>query len=222
MGKGFITHITYVRALSSTYTLMSFRTTLMGKGFIKHVTYVRTLFSMYRFVGCHFILTLEAFTTQITGTRIIIILPQIIFGHIFQVTERHITHITVIWSLLSMNGLWRFKSFWTANILLQSSHLNGRTSLCMRLKWTLTSRFKANAFLLITGIWTLMIVRAEDAHAECSNLCRNYYTHCMKTDALQYADVDVSSDYSYHRFTYHTQYMSTETAVCVCASDFWM
>ena len=55
-------------------------------------------------------------------------------------------------------------------------------------------------------------VRAEDAHAERSNCCRTYYTHCMKTDALQYASVDVSSDYSYHRMTYHTHYTSTETA----------
>ena len=40
--------------------------------------------------------------------------------------------------------------------------------------------------------------------------------------ALQYATVDVSSDYSYHRMTYYTHYMGTETPVCVCASDSWM
>jgi len=83
-------------------TLMSIQSTPLGKGFITHITYVRTLSSMYTVVYCQVTLTTETFTTQNAGIWIVIIVPEHMSFQRIQGTKRHITHITVIWSLLSM------------------------------------------------------------------------------------------------------------------------
>ena len=87
MGKGLITHITYVRTLSIMEMLMKFQTTAMGKGHITHTTYVRTLSSMYTFVCCQVTLTTETFTTQITEIWIVIIMSEHMSFQSLHVTE---------------------------------------------------------------------------------------------------------------------------------------
>jgi len=60
---------------------------------------------------------------------------------------------------------------------------------------------------------------SERVSSDHSDICRTYYIHCKRTDVLQCASVDVSSDYSYHTIPYHTHYMSTETPDGVRVSD---
>jgi len=83
--------------------VIKIQSTPLGKGVITHITDVRTLSSMYTFVFSQVTFKTKTFTTQNKGKWIVIIMP----GHMFlqspQVTERHITHITPIWSLISMN-----------------------------------------------------------------------------------------------------------------------
>jgi hypothetical protein len=134
-----------------------------------------------------------------------------------QVMERHVTYITVIWSLLHMFHF----------ILLQIM-LNGKVFLPnITSKWT---HFTMHTLIMLLHI-TLRnnpflhtshhtddqdCVCTYDVSSDHSDHCRTYYKHRKRTDALQYVNVDVSSDYSCHRMTYYTHYMSTETAVCVC------
>jgi len=82
-------------------TLLFIQSKLLGKGFFTHITDVRTLSSMYTVVYCEVTLKIETFTTQSAEIWIVIIMPEHTFFQSPQVKERHITHITVIWSLLT-------------------------------------------------------------------------------------------------------------------------
>jgi hypothetical protein len=83
-------------------TLLFIQSKLLGKGFFTHITDIRMLSSMYTVVYCEVTLKIETFTTQTAGIWIVIIMHEHMFFQGSQVKEQHITHITVIWSLLTM------------------------------------------------------------------------------------------------------------------------
>jgi len=83
-------------------TLLFIQSKLLGRGFITHITEVRALSSKYMVGYCEVTLKTETFTTQTAGIWIVIIMPEHMFFQSLQVTEQHITHITVIRSFISM------------------------------------------------------------------------------------------------------------------------
>jgi len=83
-------------------TMLFIQSKLLGKEFITHNTDVRTLSSLYMIVYCEGTLKIETFTTQTAEIWIVIVTPEHTFFPSPQVKERHITHITVMWSLLTM------------------------------------------------------------------------------------------------------------------------
>jgi hypothetical protein len=171
--KWLTTHITDIRTLSSMDMLMFSQSSLLDKGLITHITDIRMISSMYTGVFCEVTLKTETFTTQNAGIWVVIIMPEHMFFHSFQLTEQHISHITMIQSLLSMHD------FRTLPIVSKGKwFVTNITS-----KWTY---FTTHMQIMLLHI-TLHHARADDAAWDHSRTC---YTHC------KFASVDVSSDYA--------------------------
>jgi len=134
---------------------MKIQSTPLAKGVITHITDVRTLSSMYTFMFSQVTLRTKTFTTQNAGIWIVIIVPEHMSFQSHLVTERHITNITVIWSLLSMNDFvlrpvfFNSKHFVT-NITPKWTHFTMHT---LMMVFHITPRSKC-FFTHVTAIWT--------------------------------------------------------------------
>jgi hypothetical protein len=111
---------------------------------------------MYPVVFCEATLGTETFTTEITGKWILIMFEHMSFQSL-PVMERHITHITVIQLLLSMNDFMLLQimlnnKYFVTNITCKWTHFTMHTpKMILRIKLP-----KKRFFMNITAIWRIL------------------------------------------------------------------
>jgi hypothetical protein len=136
---------------------------------------------MYTHVFCEATLTNKTFTTQNAGIWIGIIVSEHMSFQSPQATERHITHITVIWSLLSMCDFMMFPiilngKLFVTNITFEWTHFTMNT---LTMEFHINPRSKC-FFTHITAIWTITTVYALKMLLQITQITTELITHTAR------------------------------------------